>query len=81
MSMITGNYHLQTSDNTLRVSDSEMVTMTSLEELVGKRVVAKVKFTKGEAWSGDGQGPVLLSGENYVFSDYYTILEIQEVKE
>jgi hypothetical protein len=81
MSFYTGNYHLQTATGLVDVADSETVPMETLEKLVGKRVQAVVRFTKGGKWDGEGQGPALEPGEEYVFPDFYTILEIKELKQ
>ncbi len=80
MSFYTGNYHLQTATGLIDVADSETVHMETLEKLVGKKVQAVVRFTKGSKWDGEGQGPALEPGEEYVFPDVYTIITIKELK-
>jgi hypothetical protein len=81
MSFYTGNYHIQTGTGLIDVTDSETVPMEALEKLVGKKVQALVRFTKGGKWDGEGQGPVLEPGEEHVFPDFYTILKIKELNQ
>jgi len=81
MSFYTGNYHIQTATSVVDVADSESVPMETLETLVGRKVQASVRLTKGGKWDGEGQGPALEPGEEYVFPDFYTIVAIKELKE